>query len=83
MANVVARTKAAVRRWAGLGPDAALTLGDTLDTLRSGGKDALLVEVNTEFTGERSFPIAAQVWDGLDLKNVGDVHRECAKRVEG
>lgn len=79
--STVHRTKAAVRRWAGLPPDARVLLADQLESLRQGAKNALLVEVNGEFQGERDFPISADEWDQLSPKIVGDVNTECQKRV--
>ena len=83
MTTVTARTKQAIRRWAGLPPSAPVALGDLLDALRAGAKSALLVELNTEFHGEPRFPIPTPHWDALELKKVADVHAECTKRVEG
>lgn len=81
--QVTARTKRAVRRWAGLPSNARVLLDDKLADLRPGGLNALLVKINGEFAGESGFPISANDWSNLSPKTVRNVRDEVLKRVGG
>ena len=81
--QVTARTKRAVRRWAGLPSDGKVLLDDKLADLRPGSLNALLVEINEEFEGESDFPISASDWSSLNPKTVRNVRDEVLKRVGG
>ena len=79
--TVTAKTKAAVRRWAGMVDDDALVLDVRLDTLRPGAGNALRVEINSEFTGAGRFPVSSPDWNTLSPTTVRNVRDECRKRA--
>jgi hypothetical protein len=79
--SVTSRTKTAVRRWAGLEPDAGLVLDEALDDLRPDASAELRVEINREFDGNRGFPITTAEWNGMDLGTVRDVRDRVNSRL--
>lgn len=78
--STTARTKNAVRAWAGMGEDDPLVLDTKLEKLRPGALNPLRSEVNDEFEGEDDFPIPLKDWTDLAPKTVRDVRDECRKR---
>lgn len=82
--KVTAKTKAAIRIWAG-DPTLRIILDHALDDLRGEAKPRrqLNVRVNEEFEGRRGFPIPPADWDALSLTTVRDVRDAVQKRLEG
>lgn len=82
--KVTARTKAAIRVWAG-DPDLRIVLDHALDDLRAEAKPRrqLNVRVNEEFEGRHGFPIPPAAWDALSLTTVRDVRDAAQKRLNG
>ncbi len=78
-----ARTKVAIRVWAGLAEDARLLLDDELDSLRpSDSRSVLRVRLNDEFSGVKGFPITVNEWNAVQgaFKTVRDVRDFVRKR---
>lgn len=81
--KVTVKTKKAIRVWAG-DSDLQIILDHTLDELRAEAKPRrqLMVRVNEEFQGRKSFPIPPAEWDALSLTTARDVRDAVRKRLE-
>jgi hypothetical protein len=82
LAEITARTKRAVRQWAGLNDSDPVVLDTKLESLRPGASNALLVNVNAVFVGRAGFPIAVGDWTALAPKTVRAVRDHCKKKLE-